>query len=388
MPSGDPVFRDLNRTRAIVRNQGKISQLEVEKRDLRARLQGVENQYVAQLSDLEKELRSVREGKLNEVGNLAERVQKLERELKTTIMEKIELETVALDALAEATVLRKKLSVSQETGQSTTRMGDAAARQLEFKIEQLVKDKNEAEASLKKLRTSEDEANKKAESCIASATKYQEELAVSYGELRKLRSMTKALNARRRTEVQLEVELARLHGALEETEAERSEAEEEFEKETQIRLQQLYDERIQLKQQAEVANVRKAEIDSLREELVGKELVILELADVTARLDVQQGRLEVLLEEREKIVMASASAEVHRLKEKLGEITSARDYLLREAQIHENTMEKLTKQFKAREDQFRKAAFTNASYGKRLEELKVGLQVAAQCARPLLTPAV
>jgi hypothetical protein len=37
-------------------------------------------------------------------------------------------------------------------------------------------------------------------------------------------------------------------------------------------------------------------------------------------------------------------------------------------------MERLTKQFKAQEDVVRKAAFTNASYGKRLEELKVGLQ--------------
>ena len=71
----------------------------------------------------------------------------------------------------------------------------------------------------------------------------------------------------------------------------------------------------------------------MREELVGKEQVILELADVTARLDVQQGRLEVLVEERENLLMESASAEIHNLREKLAGITTERDTLKRDAQV-------------------------------------------------------
>eukprot|EP01052_Picozoa_sp_SAG31_P041903 SAG31_NODE_6486_length_1999_cov_2.051579_2_plen_425_part_01 len=338
LPSGDPIYRDLNRTRAIVRNQGKITQLEVEKRELAARLQGVEKSYVSRLSELDQELRTVRETKLNETSSLAERVQRLERELKETILEKIELERVSLDAQAEADVLRRKLAVAQEGGHSATRMGDATIRQLEFKIEHLCKDKQELEVEVGRLRASEEEANKRAESCIAKSSKADEELNVHYGELRKLRSMTKALNARRQTEVQLEVELTTLRNQLEESETTRVAAEEEYEADTVQRLQQIYDDRVQLKKQAEIAEVRKAEIESLREELVGKEQVILELADVTARLDVQQGRLEVLVEERENLLMASASAELHNLREKLDAITTERDTLKREVQVGENTM--------------------------------------------------
>jgi hypothetical protein len=80
--------------------------------------------------------------------------------------------------------------------------------------------------------------------------------------------------------------------------------------------------------------VRRDEIERLREELLGKEQVIELLAEQLAGLDVQQGRLEMLLEEREDIVMKSAAEEVHRLRESLADITTWKDRLLRDAQKH------------------------------------------------------
>jgi chromosome segregation ATPase len=72
--------------------------------------------------------------------------------------------------------------------------------------------------------------------------------------------------------------------------------------------------------------------------------------------------------------MNSAVSEVNRLKEALKGITTSRDQLRQELQISVDKMETFSKKMAAQEDLVRKAAYTNVSYGKRLEDLTMGLK--------------
>ena len=62
------------------------------------------------------------------------------------------------------------------------------------------------------------------------------------------------------------------------------------------------------------------------------------------------------------------------MKEALKGITGSRDHLRQDLQESVDRMEMMTKKMAAQEDLVRKAAYTNVSYGKRLEDLTMGLK--------------
>ena len=81
-PAGDPIlYKDLNRTRAIMRTQRKVSHLEESKRALEVQQQALTVDYSTALIEVEEELLEARTKKLDEVTDLAERVNELEGEI-------------------------------------------------------------------------------------------------------------------------------------------------------------------------------------------------------------------------------------------------------------------------------------------------------------------
>jgi chromosome segregation ATPase len=374
-PAGDPIlYKDLNRTRAIMRGQRKVNDLESQRRALELQQQALTVDYSTSLIEVEEELIEVRNSRLDEVVTLSQHVDKLQDE--------IERRKEADDAVAqeraerslEAARLRKNLEQAEKTQQAIEREGQVKVRELEFVRDGLSKERADLAEQLQVARTSESEARHRAERAEAEAAALREEQKKDKWELRKTKDMCKNLQAHSQTADEIRREKHLVQVDLDNAKATAANAASEAVARERDLLEKLHTAREEAKRDREIAEVRQEEIVRQRDQLREKEIVITELAKVNATLEEQESRLETLLEERERILMNSAVAEVNRLKEALRDITGSRDKLRQELQASVDKMEMFQKKMAAQEDLVRKAAYTNVSYGKRLEDLTMGLK--------------
>lgn len=374
-PTGDPIlYKDLNRTRAIMRGQRKVTNLEAQRRALEVQQQALTVDYSTSLIEVEEELREVRTTRLDEVGELAKRVDTLQDEIEVRKAGDAAVAAERAERTLEAARLKKDLAKAEEKQGAIERVGQVAVRELEFERDGLASQRSDLESQLNVARQSESEARHRAERAEAEAAALREESKKDKWELRKTKDMCKNLQAHSQTADEIRREKQLVQNSLDNTQAAASKAASEALARERDLLEKLHTAREDVKRDREVAEVRQEEIVRQREQLREKEHVITELARVNATLEVQEARLETLLEERERILMNSAVAEVNRLKEALKEITASRDKLRQELQSSVDKMEMFQKKMAAQEDLVRKAAYTNVSYGKRLEDLTMGLK--------------
>ena len=374
-PSGDPIlYKDLNRTRAIMRGQRKVNDLESQRRALELQQQALTVDYSTALVEVEEELIEVRNSRLDEVVTLSKHVDTLQDEIERRKEGDEAVAKEQAERSLEAARLKKDLDQAANIQRATERGGQVKVRELEFVRDGLAKERAELEEQLKVARASESDARLRAERAEAEAAALREEQKKDKWELRKTKDMCKNLQAHSQTadEIRREKHLVQIDLDTARSEAARA-ASEALARERDL-LEKLDTARQEAKRDREVAEVRQEEIVRQRDQLREKEIVITELAKVNATLEEQESRLETLLEERERILMNSAVAEVNRLKEALRGITASRDQLRQELQASVDKMEMFEKKMAVQEDLVRKAAYTNVSYGKRLEDLTMGLK--------------
>ena len=374
-PEGEPLLlKDLGRMRAIRRGHKKVETMERTQRALEVQQQALQVEFVESITAVDAELREVRSERLEEVSTMASRVSRLERTLDDRKSEQVAAAEAKARHLEESATLQMNLDSALESTKVAERIGAGEARSLTFQVEGLSKERDKLDSENKRLVTSESGAQHRAERAESEALHLREEMRKAFGELRKVRSMCQTLQARQKVGDELTIEMEKQRRTIEEQrEAAAVEAEAAAARERDL-LQKLDDTRKEGRHDKEVATVRQEEIGLLRDQLREKELVIRELAGVNARLEVQEARLETMLEERERILMNSAVTEVNRLKGALNEITGSRDKIRRELQKSIDELGSLRKQMSVQEDLVRKAAYTNVSYGKRLDDLTLGLQ--------------
>eukprot|EP01047_Picozoa_sp_COSAG01_P038197 COSAG01_NODE_3085_length_6574_cov_4.675418_6_plen_836_part_01 len=374
-PSGEPLLlKNLGRMRAIRRGHRKAEKMEKERRVLQVAQQVQQVEFGASIAAADAELREVRGARLEEMSGIAAQVEELEvrlerrREMDGAVVAERERHA------EESARLRQELEAAKASTEVVERVGAGTVRELNFQIDGLTREKERLASSVARLTQAHADAEHRAERAESEAVQIREEMRLAFGELRKVRSMCQELQKRQKVgdEQAIEMEKQRREMVAQRQAAEEA-ATAAANREREL-MEKLDTARKQGEHDRQVADVRQDEIKRLRDQVREKELVIGELAEVNARLEVQESKLETLLEERERILMNSAVVEVNRLKTALTQITASRDKIRQESQQNVTALAALRKKMAVQEDLVRKAAYTNASYGKRLEDLTLGLQ--------------
>lgn len=374
-PAGNPIlYKDLNRTRAIMRGHRKVNNLEEQRRSLEVQQQQLTVQYSESLVDVEEELLGLRNKRLDEVLDLTQHVEKLQDEIERRKQGDAAVEQERAERTLEAAQLKNDLEQAEDKQKLIEREGQMELRKLEFERDALAMDRKDLTEQLNVAKNKRDEALLRAERAEAEAAALREEQKKDKWELRKTKDMCKNLQAHSQTADEIRMEKQLVQNSLDNAQAAAAKAASDALARERDLLEKLHTAREDAKRDREVAEVRQEEIVRLRDSLREKEIVIAELAKVNATLEEQESRLETLLEERERILMNSAVAEVNRLKEALKEITTSRDKLRQELEASVDKMEIFEKKMAVQDDLVRKAAYTNVSYGKRLEDLTMGLK--------------
>ena len=158
-PTGDPIlYKDLNHTRAIMRGQRKVTNLEAQRRALEVQQQALTVDYSTSLIEVEEELREVRTTRLDEVGELAKRVDTLQDEIEVRKAGDAAVAAERAERTLEAARLKKDLAKAEEKQGAIERVGQVAVRELEFERDGLASQRSDLESQLNVARQSESEA--------------------------------------------------------------------------------------------------------------------------------------------------------------------------------------------------------------------------------------
>ena len=298
-PAGDPIlYKDLNRTRAIMRTQRKVSHLEESKRALEVQQQALTVDYSTALIEVEEELLEARTKKLDEVTDLAERVNELEGEIDSRKKGDEAVAEEQAKRTYESARLKQQLENAEEKQNQVERRGASSIRELEFQVDGLSTLKDSLEKELVVTKTGESEALHRAEAAEAEAGALREEMKKHTWELRKVKNMCKNLQAHSQTADEIRREKQLVQNALNNAqEAGSTAASEALARERDL-LEKLHTARDDVKRDREIAEVRQEEIVLLRDQIREKELVITELARINATLEVQEARLETLVRKK------------------------------------------------------------------------------------------
>ena len=256
-PAGDPVlYKDLNRTRAIMRGQRKVDVLEKSRRALEVQQQSLTLDYSNSLLEVESELRDVRTRRLDEATSLATRIDQLEGDLDARKAAEAAAAEEKARRTLEAGRMAKDLERAQEDARSVERLHQARERELEFENEGLAAEKERLGAELARVTQGESEALHRAERSEAEAGALREEMKGKTWELRKLKNMCQNLQSKTTTQDELRMQMHLVEVELaKEKEAAAAYASGAVAREREL-LERLHVARDEVKRDKEVAEVR------------------------------------------------------------------------------------------------------------------------------------
>ena len=344
--------------------------LEAENASFKREMQRLDTEKVAVSTVEIQELRAKLGAALAPVEQLSKQVIAIGGQLDTSRLAESASRKTIVELREQLLVRGKEMLAHQQRTLKSESDASSEIKKLAFRNSSLETELERFSAQVDDLKVEVIENKREAKTRVSQAVKLEEEARVMYGELRKLRSMCKNLNSKRDSHDMLEVEARRLQNELthviEQAEADK-EAAQLLDKERQTTIAEL---QLALKESDTKATVQQDEIQQLRGELHEKEHVIEQLATINAAMERQQRQLEILLEQREILLVNSASDAVAELRTNLANVTHDRDDAIKERDQHLTTIKDMEYIASKKEEIVAKAASTNASYGRHIKELQ------------------